>query len=279
MHFLALRSCHAAPLDGKSLAAGSDRALIVRPRIFVINLARSPDRRRVVTGRLRELGLDHEFFPALDGATLTEAELANYDRRARLEAYGCDLLPNELGCYLSHYRLYEKIIAQNIPRALILEDDVEISDDLPLILDALADAPDGWELVRLSGLRARKGRTIADIAPGYRMVRLLDVASGAQAYLLNRRGAQKLVAYGRKITRQVDVMIDRYWDNGLRIMAVQPYPVRPSDRFESTIGPPQTDAWRAPGMRRLRLRIKAAKTVDSLRKRLLNLRIRLEPRR
>ncbi len=79
----------------------------------------------------------------------------------------------------------------------------------------LADAPAEWELVRLSGLRARRGRKIADIAPGYRVVRLLDVACGAQAYLLNRHGAEKLAAYGRKITRQVDVMLDRYWDNGL----------------------------------------------------------------
>ncbi len=246
-----------------------------RPRIFVINLARSPDRRRFIGDGLGRLGLDHEFFPATDGAALTEDDLANYDRKARLEAFGCDLLPNELGCYLSHYRIYQKIIAENIPRALILEDDVEVSDDLPEILEALADAPADWELVRLSGLRARKGRKLADLAPGYSVVRLLDVASGAQAYLLNRQGAEKLAAYGKKIVRQVDVMLDRYWDNGLRIMAVQPYPVQPSRNFESTIGPAQIDAWRVPGKRVLRLRIKAAKSVDSLRKRLYGFRILL----
>ncbi len=250
-----------------------------RPRIFVINLARSPDRRRAMAGRLDELGLVHEFFAAVDGATLTEADLENYDREARLKAFGCDLQPNEIGCYLSHYRIYEKIVAENIPRALILEDDLDFSGDLPAILDSLAAAPAEWELVRLSGLRARRGRKIAEIAPGYRVVRLLDVACGAQAYLLNRQGAGKLVDYGKKITRQVDVMLDRYWDNGLRIMAVQPYPVQPSRAFDSTIGPPQIDAWRLPGKRALRLRIKAAKSIDSLRKRLLNLRILLEPRR
>ncbi len=248
-----------------------------RPRIFVINLLRSPDRRRVIDGRLGELGLDHEFFPAADGAALTEDDLVNYDRKARLGAFGCDLVPNELGCYLSHYRIYEKIVAEHIPRALILEDDVEVSDDLPAILEALADAPADWELVRLSGLRARKGRKISEIAPGYSVVRLLDVACGAQAYLLNRQGAEKLTAYGKKIIRQVDVMLDRYWDSGLRIMAVQPYPVQPSGDFESTIGPPQIDAWRVPGKRALRLRIKAAKSVDSLRKRLCNLRFMLQP--
>lgn len=250
-----------------------------RPRIFVINLARSPDRRRFIGDRLGRLGLDHEFVTAADGAALTEDDLVNYDREARLKAFGCDLLPNELGCYLSHYRIYQKIIAESIPRALILEDDVEVSDDLPAILEALADAPADWELIRLSGLRARKGRKIADLAPGYRVVRLLDVACGAQAYLLNRQGAEKLAAYGKKITRQVDVMLDRYWDNGLRIMAVQPYPVQPSRNFESTIGPPRIDAWRLPGKRALRLRIKAAKSVDSLRKRLCNWRILLQPGR
>ncbi len=246
-------------------------------RIFVINLARSPDRRRLIAARLVRLGLAYQFFPAIDGAALTESDLVNYDRKARLKAFGCDLMPNELGCYLSHYRIYQKIIAENIPRALILEDDLDISDDLPAILEALADSPAGWELVRLAGLRARKGRKIADIAPGYSVVRLLDVACGAQAYLLNRQGAERLAAYGKKIVRQVDVMLDRYWDSGLRIMAVQPYPVQPSREFESAIGSAQIDAWRLPGKRALRLRIKAAKSIDSLRKRLCNLRFLLQP--
>ena len=224
---------------------------------------------------LDRLGLDHEFFPAVDGAALTEGDLVNYDRKARLKAFGCDLLPNEIGCYLSHYGIYQKIIAENIPRSLILEDDVEVSDDLPAILVALADAPADWELIRLAGIRARKGRKIANILPGYRVVRLLDVASGTQAYLLSQRGAGKLAAYGKKIIRQVDVMLDRYWDNGLRIMAVQPYPIHPSRDFDSTIGPAQIDAWQVPGKRALRLRIKAAKSVDSLRKRLCNLAILL----
>ncbi len=43
----------------------------------------------------------------LSGATLTEDDLTNYDREARLKELGCDLMPNELGCYLSHYRIYE----------------------------------------------------------------------------------------------------------------------------------------------------------------------------
>jgi GR25 family glycosyltransferase involved in LPS biosynthesis len=62
-----------------------------RPRIFVINLQRSPDRRRFIADRLDQLGLDREFFSAVDGATLSKADLENYDRKARLKAFGCDL--------------------------------------------------------------------------------------------------------------------------------------------------------------------------------------------
>ena len=193
-----------------------------------------------------------------------------------MKAFGCDLTPNEIGCYLSHYRLYEKIIGENIQRAVILEDDVEISDDFPKILHALNGAPDDWEFIRLAGIRARKGKEVAKLSDKYRVVRLLNTACGAQAYLINLRGAKKLLKYGREITRQLDIMIDRYWENGLRIMAVLPYPASPSDRFDSTIGPGREDVWRQPGKRMIRVRTKMAKLVDGIYKRIYNLRIHFE---
>ena len=243
------------------------------PQLFIINLERSGDRRKYMSDRLNQLSLGFEFYDAVDGAELTEYDLGSYNCEKRLKAFGCDLTPNEIGCYLSHYRLYEKIMSENIQQAVIMEDDVEIADDFPKILHELNGAPDDWEFIRLAGTRVRKGKEVAKLAGEYRVVRLLNTASGAQAYLINLRGAKKLLKYGREITRQLDMMIDRYWENGLRIMAVLPYPVGPCSRFRSTIGLPLGDVWRHPGKRMIRVRTKTAKLVDGINKRLYNLRI------
>lgn len=247
-----------------------------QPRLFVINLDRSPDRRRFMAERFDRLGMQHEFVAAVDGSALSQRDLAPYNREKRLKAFGCDLTPNEIGCYLSHYRLFEKIVDENIPRAMVFEDDVVVADDFPDVVRSLSEAPNDWEFIRLAGTRPRRGREVARLCGDYRVVRLLNTACGAQAYLVNLRGARKLLTYGREMTRQIDLTIDRYWENGLRIMAVQPYPVWSSDRFQSDIGADGDNVWRQPGMQLLRLRIKTAKMVDSINKRASNLRIYLE---
>ena len=83
-----------------------------------------------------------------------------YNREKRWRMFGCDLTPNEIGCYLSHFRLYEKIVEENIDRAVILEDDVDVSADFPSVLRALNDAPDDWEFIRLAGLRPGQWREL-----------------------------------------------------------------------------------------------------------------------
>ena len=105
-----------------------------QPRLFVINLDRSPDRRQFMSEQFSRLRLHFEFCRAVDGGALTERDLAPYDREKRWRAFGCDLTANEIGCYLSHYRLYERIVEEKIPRAVILEDDTELSDDFPAIV-------------------------------------------------------------------------------------------------------------------------------------------------
>lgn len=246
-----------------------------QPRLFVINLERSPERRLFMSERLCRFGLKHEFISAVDGKSLTERDMVPYNREKRWRMFGCDLTPNEIGCYLSHFRLYEKIVEENIDRAVILEDDVDVAPDFPSVLRALSDAPDDWEFIRLAGLRQRKGKTVADLIDGYRIVRLLNTGAGTQAYLVTRGGARKLLEYAREIFRQLDITIDRYWENGLRIMAVQPYPVRSNGEFQSTIASNEIDGWRQPGKRWLRVSIKMDKSIDSVRKQICNARIYL----
>ena len=106
--------------------------------VFVINLARDPERRAHMEGRLRKCGLQAEFITAVDGKGLTDADRASYDRTRALVVYGSDMLDNEIGCYRSHFSIYERMVRENIPLALVLEDDVDLDDNLPAILADLA---------------------------------------------------------------------------------------------------------------------------------------------
>ncbi|MGV6478762.1 glycosyltransferase family 25 protein [Pantoea agglomerans] len=91
-------------------------------RIFVINLARSTERRASIERQLDELKLDYEIIEAVDGSQLSYADIKRETRPLNY-ALSC----GEVGCALSHINVYKKISAENIPFALILEDDALVS--------------------------------------------------------------------------------------------------------------------------------------------------------
>ncbi|AZP49580.1 glycosyltransferase family 25 protein [Rahnella aquatilis] len=101
-------------------------------KIFVINLARSIERRASIEKQLSSLNLDYEIIEAVDGSQLSYEEILQKTRVLNY-AIGC----GEIGCALSHINIYKKIVAQNIPQALILEDDALISLETVEVMNKL----------------------------------------------------------------------------------------------------------------------------------------------
>lgn len=102
------------------------------PRIVVINLQASIDRRRTMEAHLCELGLSPTFFDAIDGRKLSEEDVATvYDNeRAKTTHWGA-LTRGEIGCALSHRAVWENLIASGDRGWLVLEDDAVLAADVP----------------------------------------------------------------------------------------------------------------------------------------------------
>lgn len=99
-------------------------------KIFVINLKRSVKRRKNIERQLTQLGLKYELTEAIDGI-----EWGKERFRGLIEDGLIDRLPSgHLACGLSHHFLYKRIVDENLPQALILEDDIVLSDELPKII-------------------------------------------------------------------------------------------------------------------------------------------------
>lgn len=245
---------------------------------FVINLERDTVRREHMRVQLEKLGMRAEFVPAVDGRTLSEADRNAYDREKALRVYGVDMMDTEIGCYLSHFRLYERMVRENIDFALIMEDDIEISPDLPhLVRDLVADPNPEWMVVRLESLRGRVrepksrkfyGKHIKRYQGGD-LHRLGTHVLGFGAYLIRKEGAQRMLDYGRRIFMPVDQTMDRYWENGIVPYIIRPIPVYQRQDFESRIG------LRPPGRHlghplRLRLARRWQRISDGIRKRIFS---------
>ena len=94
-------------------------------KIYIINLRKDIEKKNRIKNRLDFLKIKYEFFDAIDGKQISHKGIYTG---------WCDTYNNryvtkgEVGCSLSHYYIWEKIINENIEKAIILEDDVEILD-------------------------------------------------------------------------------------------------------------------------------------------------------
>lgn len=93
--------------------------------IYLINLDK--DRERLIKAdlQLRTADIEYERFPAIYAKEMSQIDrdtVVNYFRWWC--CIGRKILIGEIGCALSHYKIYQKMISENIPYICILEDDV-----------------------------------------------------------------------------------------------------------------------------------------------------------
>ncbi len=248
--------------------------------IFVINMPRDVERRRHITGLLDGLGLAAEFVTAVDGRLLTAADRAAYDRDRALRIYGVEMKDSEIGCFLSHYRIYQRMVADSIDMALILEDDVSIESVLPQVVrDVLACGYADWLVIRLDTKRGKVsqppsakflGTRVAELPGGAALYRLRTQVLGVGATLIRREGAVRMLEYGKQIFMPIDQTMDRYWENGILPYVVRPFPVNQGDDFGSHSGDRSSARRRAQPLG-VRLRRRLQRIEDAFRKRAFNL--------
>lgn len=129
---------------------------------------------------------------AVNGATL--AQEAPYDREKAIRLFNRELSKGELGCALSHLAVYDVMVSENIPHALVLEDDANILDPkLSATLSKLATLypPETPVVVLLNHVPRYDGNKKADLDDG-RCVYDAYRGVGAHAYFITRAAAKIL---------------------------------------------------------------------------------------
>lgn len=128
--------------------------------VFVISKQGIHDRKAAMDHALNADGIAHEFFDATMGADLSPDEFAAvYDAGA---AQSHKTIPRKLhvsdiGCCLSHRRLYAEVVRRGLPSALVLEDDAQpVKGRAGNLAASLAELPADWDLLYLGFRGARK---------------------------------------------------------------------------------------------------------------------------
>ena len=118
----------------------------------------------------------------------------------------------EIGCYLSHYQLWERIVSEQIPYAVVLEDDANPDADFMHVVSDVVSCRWKWDVVILSYSARRGGtRTLCPLTGGRTLVLQRRHPWTTAAYLVSLSGAQKLHTYCRRIRLPIDSAWMRWW--------------------------------------------------------------------
>ena len=163
---------------------------------YVINLARSADRRAHIRTQLRKTHVDYEIVKAVDGRDLdlSDAQVVDPVFAAANVAH-----PGVVGCALSHLKVYQRILDDGLEVACILEDDVVLPSDLGVLTDAITPHMTGAEVVLLNFQSYEPCRITSAGAVELPSSRLLvqfadeHQALGTGSYLITRQACARMV--------------------------------------------------------------------------------------
>jgi GR25 family glycosyltransferase involved in LPS biosynthesis len=111
--------------------------------IFVINLSKDLERRAFMKSQLERLQLPFEFINGFYGDD--KIVLESCDDALAVKEHGKVLMKGEKGCAYSHRYVYEKMLREDAPCALILEDDAVLPDDFRAVLQRELGKKRAWE--------------------------------------------------------------------------------------------------------------------------------------
>ncbi|MFQ1015439.1 glycosyltransferase family 25 protein [Avibacterium paragallinarum] len=200
------------------------------PPIFVISLKHS-SRREFISARLLSLGLSFEFFDAVYGKNLSQAELDKIDFEFSLK-YGFKkpMTLGEIGCAMSHIKLYEYIATNKIDKAIILEDDAIVSLDFEdIVKEALKKVPKSMEILFLDHGKAKIFPFTRRLPERYRLARYLTPSKyskravfKATGYLITLSGIKKLLDQAYPIRMQADLLTGLLQLTGIKAYGIEP---------------------------------------------------------
>lgn len=188
-------------------------------KIFVLTLQGDDERRAPLLAELQKQRLEYELFFGIDGRRGLSPELESMIDRAEAErVMRRRLTHGEFACALSHRGIYERILAEGLEAALVLEDDALISPRLGDFIRSGGCFAAPMILLDYSRISVSRftSRSIRGFGQLWRVVVNPNFATG---YIVSNGAAQELMRRTTPIRSVADWPGDIY---GLKAWALSP---------------------------------------------------------
>ncbi len=209
-------------------------------KVFVISLKECSDRRAHIANQLTQQGIDFEFFDAVDGRKENHPLFERYDYIKRLWFTSGGMPPRgELGCYASHYLLWETCVklGQSI---VIIEDDAAICADAKTVLPIIQNRISCYGYLRLED--GSEGVHIPiEETEDYCIVKMTHNFNGTRAYAISPSAAKNLLLHSKKWSVAVDNFIGSFFLHGVESYLLTPFLAQDTGDFATSIQPEKSN--------------------------------------
>ena len=189
--------------------------------IVVISLPTATARRASASGQLEALNLQYQFFDAVDGRSEQHALFDRYDAEAFVIHYGRPATPGELGCYASHYLVWEYCVQLGKP-ILVLEDVFLLAEFFLNAFSICSQLIDEQGYIRLQQTLKSKARFEKQIGE-FALVKYTKSPQGGLCYALTPAVAGKFMEHSARFVYPLDVFVRHFWIHRIPLYGLTPY--------------------------------------------------------
>lgn len=165
-------------------------------RTFVISLLSAVERREKIKKQLDDLGIPFEFVDAVKGVDFYDNP-EYFNRTASMKYEKRLMNPGEIGCALSHQKIYRKMIEEDLPYVLIFEDDAVLSPDIVKVLPELEKNIKPNQLITMAKCDLTLKKQDIPLTEIYNLSKPYMVKYGSMAqtpgYLITKEAAAKIL--------------------------------------------------------------------------------------
>ncbi len=202
--------------------------------LFVINLDSSTEKMTFMQKQLDRLALSFERISAVRGIDLSADEVSSvYSAELNRKRHHRNLSPGEIGCYMSHRKIWQNMLDENIEFAIIIEDDINIEPAF-FSIDEHFEKLKQYDLIKLADNRAIKPAKIKSLNKEYELISYHRIPNCTTGYAISLSGARKMLSR-KQFFRPVDIDIQFCHELEVSVVGFRPYPVTECADFNSDI--------------------------------------------
>ena len=190
---------------------------------YLINLDRSPKRLEHFQTQANAMAIDFVRISAVDGNELNGKVM---ERLISMRSGKVPLGPGEMGCFLSHRKVWAQILEDGVDWGFVVEDDIHFCNASQFLINP-DWLPQQIDIIKAETVRQRiQLDTTIHLKPfGHELRQLHSNHGGAAAYFISRSAAQFLLNETASTCDPVDLILfhqDFGFAKSLRILQLDP---------------------------------------------------------